>query len=49
MGVINRADLARLIVECLDEPATIGKIYHTVDPEIKWVPPLQRGEDLPKA
>ncbi len=47
MGVISRADLARLIVECLDEPSTTGKVYHTVDPEIKWQPPLQRGENFP--
>lgn len=45
MGVINRADLARLAVECLDDDATIGKIYHTVDPEITWQAPLQRGDD----
>lgn len=47
MGVINRADLARLVVECLDDPATIGRIYHTVDPAIKEAAPLQRGEPLP--
>jgi uncharacterized protein YbjT (DUF2867 family) len=47
MGVITRADLARLVVECLDDDTTIKQIYHTVDPEIKWQPPLQRGEDLP--
>ena len=44
MGIINRADLAVLVVECLDDETTIGKIYHTVDPEIKGQPPLQRGE-----
>ncbi len=48
MGVISRADLARLVVDCLDDESTVGKIYHTVDPAIKWQPPLQRGEDLPK-
>jgi uncharacterized protein YbjT (DUF2867 family) len=48
MGVITRADLARLIVECLDDVSTNGRIFHAVDPEIKWQPPLQRGEDLPK-
>jgi uncharacterized protein YbjT (DUF2867 family) len=48
MGVITRADLARLIVECLDDESTNGRIFHAVDPEIKWQPPLQRGEDLPK-
>lgn len=44
MGVINRADLATLTVDCLDDDATAGTIYHTVDPEITWEPPLQRGE-----
>lgn len=44
MGTINRADLAALVVECLDDDRTIGKIYHTVDPQIKSQPPLQRGE-----
>jgi hypothetical protein len=34
-------------VECLDDPLTIGKVFHTVDPAIKELPPLQRGEDLP--
>ena len=48
MGVITRADLAGLLVECLDDEATDGHIYHTVDPEITWQAPLQRGEDLPK-
>ena len=46
MGVITRADLARLVVECIDDASTNGKIYHTIDPEIKWQPPLQRGEDF---
>ncbi|MFW2404989.1 MAG: SDR family oxidoreductase [Gammaproteobacteria bacterium] len=45
MGVINRADLARLTVDCLDDDATIGRIFHTVDPEITWEAPLQRGDD----
>ncbi len=49
MGVIHRADLARLVVECLDDESTVGRIYHAVDPAIKWQPPLQRGEDLPKS
>lgn len=48
MGVINRADLAALLVECIDDDTTVGKIFHTVDPEITWEAPLQRGEDLPK-
>ena len=45
MGVINRADLAQLTVDCIDDESTVGKIYHTVDPEITWQAPLQRGED----
>ena len=43
MGMIHRADLATLVVESLDDDTTIGKIFHTVDPEIKEAPPLQRG------
>lgn len=46
MGMINRADLAALVVECLVDDTTIGRIYHTIDPEIKEKPPLERGEDL---
>jgi uncharacterized protein YbjT (DUF2867 family) len=49
MGVINRADLAQLTVDCIDDPQTFGKIYHTIDPEITWKAPLERGEDLPPA
>ena len=40
MGMINRADLGRLVVECL------GHIYHATDPGIDEQPPLQRGETL---
>jgi uncharacterized protein YbjT (DUF2867 family) len=47
MGVINRADLARLVIDCLDDPLTIGKVFHAIDPAIKEAAPLQRGEDLP--
>jgi uncharacterized protein YbjT (DUF2867 family) len=47
MGVINRADLARLVVDCLDDPLAVGKVYHAVDPAIKREAPLQRGEALP--
>lgn len=47
MGVISRADLARLVVDCLDDPASIGRVYHAVDPAITRQAPLQRGEDLP--
>jgi uncharacterized protein YbjT (DUF2867 family) len=43
MGMIQRADLAALMIECLDDAQTIGKIYHTIDPEAKEQPPLQRG------
>lgn len=46
MGVINRADLARLVVECLDDESTIGHTYSTIDPEIKQQAPLQRGENF---
>jgi len=49
MGVITRADLARLIIACLDDERSIGQIWHTIDPEIRWTPPLQRGENLPPA
>lgn len=45
MGVIHRADLAQLTIDCLDDDATIGRIFHTVDPEITWDAPLQRGDD----
>jgi len=44
MGMIQRADLAALLVECLDDDATIGKIYHAIDPAATEQPPLQRGE-----
>jgi len=47
MGIIHRPDLAALVVECLDDDGTSGKIFHTVDPEIKQQPGLQRG-DVPK-
>ena len=44
MGTIQRADLAAIVIECLDDDTTIGKIYHTIDPGIQEQPPLQRGE-----
>ena len=47
MGMINRADLARIVVDCLDEPLTIGKVFHTVDPAIQRQAALQRGDALP--
>jgi len=43
-----RADLAALLVECIDDDATISKIYHAVDPGITWEAPLQRGENFPE-
>jgi uncharacterized protein YbjT (DUF2867 family) len=46
MGVISRADLALLVVDCLDDDTSIGRIYHTVDPAITREAPLQRGEPL---
>ena len=33
MGTINRADLADLIVKCLDDAGTFGEIYHAIDPK----------------
>jgi uncharacterized protein YbjT (DUF2867 family) len=47
MGVITTAELAKLTLRCLDDGSSIGKVYHTIDPEIKQQAPLQRGEDLP--
>jgi nucleoside-diphosphate-sugar epimerase len=44
MGTIHRADLGALVVGCLDDDQTIGKIFHAIDPEINEAPPLQRGE-----
>jgi uncharacterized protein YbjT (DUF2867 family) len=46
MGIIQRADLAALVVECLDDDGTAGKIFHAVDPQIKERPPLERGEGM---
>lgn len=48
MGVISRADLGALVAECVADPATIGKVYHAIDPAITWQAPLQRGEDVSK-
>lgn len=31
MGRITRGELAALIVKCIDDPATINKVYHAVD------------------
>jgi len=43
-GIIQRADLAALVVECLDDDSTVGRIFHGVDPEIKERPPRERGD-----
>ena len=36
MGIITRADLAGLLVECIDDEETIGKIYTAVDSEMTF-------------
>ncbi|SVB79064.1 uncharacterized protein METZ01_LOCUS231918 [marine metagenome] len=36
MGIITRADLARLLVQCIDDKETIGKTYSAVDSEMTW-------------
>ena len=36
MGIITRADLAGLIVQCLDDPETAGRVYAAVDTELTW-------------
>jgi len=33
-GTIHRADLARLVVECLDDPASLGRVCNAVDSEL---------------
>ena len=33
-GTIHRADLGQLVVGCIDDPSTIGKIYSAVDREL---------------
>lgn len=33
MSWIRRADLARLVVQALDDPRSIGKVYHAHDPD----------------
>ena len=47
MGVINRADLARLVVDCLDDPLTVGKVYHAVDPAIQRQAPCSGARTCP--
>jgi uncharacterized protein YbjT (DUF2867 family) len=36
LGVITRADLARLILDCLDDGTTAGQIYTARDTELRW-------------
>ncbi|MEO8444588.1 MAG: NAD(P)H-binding protein, partial [Gammaproteobacteria bacterium] len=33
MSWIRRADLAALVVQALDDPRAIGKVYHAFDPD----------------
>jgi len=35
-GLIDRADLAELIVECMDDDGTIGKTYSAADTELRY-------------
>lgn len=35
-GLIDRADLAELIVECMDDDETIGKTYSAADTELRY-------------
>ena len=41
MGVIHRADLAALARQCLDDDATIGRTYATVDREMIGTPKFE--------
>jgi len=41
MTPITRADLARLTLKCLDNPACNGKIYHARDDSLSWPPPRE--------
>jgi len=34
-GEVNRSDVARFTIECLDNPESAGKIYSAVDPNIR--------------
>lgn len=36
LGVITRADLAQLVVDCLDDDATAGVVYSARDSEMSW-------------
>ena len=35
-GVITRADVAQLLMDCLDDDSTIGKIYTAIDRNMRW-------------
>ncbi|MBK5919568.1 hypothetical protein CCR80_00745 [Rhodothalassium salexigens] len=51
-GRIGRADLARLVLACLDDPATIGRTLSAIDPETLSAPDdvrVWRGADQPAA
>ena len=39
MTPITRPDLADFTMDCLDNPACAGKIYHAMDPVLTWPPP----------
>jgi len=39
-GTIHRADLARLVVDCIDDPDTSRKIFNAVDRELIGATPL---------
>ncbi|MBT4741153.1 MAG: NAD(P)H-binding protein [Rhodospirillaceae bacterium] len=39
MTPITRADLARFTMECLDNDACYGKVYHNQDDSLTWPPP----------
>lgn len=39
MTPITRADLADFTLDCLDNAACAGKIYHAMDPALTWPPP----------
>lgn len=36
LGVITRADLAQLVVDCLDDDTTAGAVYSAKDSEMTW-------------
>jgi uncharacterized protein YbjT (DUF2867 family) len=36
MGIITRADLAKLMVDALDDPAAANKVYSAMDSELTW-------------